>query len=119
MNETELNSKGTNKAIKANILSDEEMLKIGFTNRTLKAWYFCREIEDLEISFNVTIPVDGSDIEIITLDEDFCQPYDYQYILERNPDLKVALIVKDRAEGYMTYLCSVGVLSGWEKGMYI
>lgn len=89
----ELNSNGVNKLIKATILSDERMREIGFTDYAKDSWYFCRLIKfpkekryyGYEISFNVNIPKDNSDIRIVILDEDFCQPYDYQYMLNKNP----------------------------------
>lgn len=114
----EVNSKGTNNNIKAHILSDEEMREIGFTDRYEPHWYFCKGVAS-DTSFNVTIPKDGSDIEIITLDEMFGQPYDYQYILKNNPDLKFALNVKKKTEEWMQYLIDRGVLSGWNRGDYI
>ena len=38
----EVNSNGVNKLIKYNILSDEEMRDIGFTDYSKDTWYFCR-----------------------------------------------------------------------------
>lgn len=113
-----LNSKGTNAAIKAHILSDEKMREIGFTDYMPKNWHYCKTIAR-DITFNLTIPKDGSDIEIITLDENFCQPYDYQYMLEKTPSFQFAFQVKERVEQIMSYLQSVGVLSGHEYGDYI
>ena len=119
----QLNSHGTNVAIKAHILPDDEMYTIGFTDRDPSKWYYYRMVPGLgkgiEISFNVTIPKDGSDIEIITLDEDFLQPYNYESILERNPNLECALKVRDFVEEQMKYLQDTGVLSGHRKGNYI
>lgn len=40
--EVPLNSKGQNANIKANILSDEEMRSLGFTDYAKDRWYFCR-----------------------------------------------------------------------------
>lgn len=112
------NSKGTNAAIKAHILSDEKMRELGFTDYLPKNWYYCKTIAR-DITFNLTIPKDGSDIEIVTLDENFCQPYDYQEILENNPQFPFALQVKEKVEQIMSNLQSVGVLSGHEYGDYI
>lgn len=125
--EVEVNSHGVNAKIKAHILPYEEMKSIGFTNYYEPNWYFCRSIKfpketryrGFDISFNISIPKDGSDICIDVLDEDFCQPYDYQMILNRNPTFPTALIVLDQVEQYMEYLQSKGVLSGHVKGEYI
>ena len=111
----ELNSHGVNKLIKATILSDEKMKEIGFHKNYYEGtkhekyspyWYFSRTLElpkdkkyhGFEISFNVNIPKDGSDIRIDVLDEDFCQPYDYQYMLENNQLLSYIELEK-RQEG--------------------
>ena len=130
MSEVKVNSHGVNAKIKAHILSDDEMRKIGFTDYAKDAWYFCRTVMeekskrryggiDFEVSFSVRIPKDGSDIRIDVLDEAFCQPYDYQYILERNPTFGVALKVKEQVEKWMKYLQDNGVLSGHIEGEYI
>lgn len=122
-NEVQVNSHGTNAAIKAHILPDYEMRAIGFTDRNPEHWYYYRMVPGLdkgiEISFNVTIPKNGNDIEIATLDEDYCQYYDYQYILERNQNLECALKVRDFVEQEMEYLQRYGVLSGHKRGNYI
>ena len=123
----EVNSHGVNKLIKATILSDERMREIGFTDYGKDRWYFCRFINfpkekryrGIEISFSVTIPKDGSDIRIDVLDEAFLQPYDYQYMLEKNPQFKICLIVKEQVEEWMKYLQDNGVLSGHVYGEYI
>lgn len=105
------------------------MREIGFTDHAKDRWYFCRMLEypkdkkgryhGFEISFNVTIPKDGSDFSIDVLDEDFLQPYDYQYMLNSNPDFEPALITKEQVEEWMTYLQDNGVLSGHKYGEYI
>ena len=125
----ELNGNCVNVKIKAHILSDEEMRKIGFTEYN-KEWHFRRSItfprkpryKGFDISFNVSIPKDGSDIRIDVIDvlnEDFCQPYDYQSILNKNPTFELALIIYEQVEKWMEYLQSKGVLSGHVKGEYI
>ena len=123
----EVNSHGANSKIKARILSDKKMKEIGFTNHYESNWYFCRPIKfpqtkryrGFDISFNVSISKDGSNISIDVLDEDFCQPYDYQSMLHKNPIFEPALIVYEQVEELMEYLQSKGVLSGHVKGEYI
>lgn len=114
----EVNSNGTNKNIKAHILSDEEMREIGFTDHAKDRWYFNRGLDEV-ISFDVTIPKDGSDIEIMTFDELYGQYYDFQSILKAFPNFEYPLKIKDRAEHWMEYLIDKGVLSGWKRGEYI
>ena len=119
----QVNSHGTNVAIKAHILPDDEMHTIGFTDRDPSKWYYYRMVPGLgkgiEISFNVTIPKDGSDIEVITLDEDFLQPYDVFYILGKYPNLECTLKVREFMEKQIEYLQNKGVLSGHKRGDYI
>lgn len=123
----EVNSNCVNAKIKAHILSDEEMKEIGFTDYSKTTWFFCRSIKfpkevryrNFDISFSLSIPKDGSDIRIDVLDEDFCQPYDYQSMLRKNPTFEPALIILDQVEEHMKYLQSKGVLSGHVKGEYI
>lgn len=125
--EVKVNSNGINSKIKAHILSDEEMKAIGFTNYYEPTWYFCRSIKfpktkryrGFDISFSVSIPKDGSDIRIDVLDEDFCQPYDYQYMFNKDSKFEPALITLEQVEEYMEYLQSKGILSGHVKGEYI
>ena len=132
----EVNSHGVNKLIKATILSDERMKEIGFHKNYHEGtdyeeycpyWYFFKMIQfpkekrwrNVEISFNVEIPKDGSDLNIEVLDEDFMQPYDYQYILEKNPKNECSNIIKEEVEKWMKYLQDNGVLSGHVYGEYI
>ena len=123
----EVNSNCVNTKIKAHILSEKEMREIGFTDYSKDRWLFCRSItfpresryKGFDISFNVSIPKDGSDIRIDVLDEDFCQPYDYQRILSKNPNHPCASIVNEQVERWMEYLQEQGVLSGHIKGEYI
>lgn len=120
MPDVKTNKYGTNANIKVHILSDSKMRAIGFTDNNPKKWYFCKDWDDLDLSFNVTITKDNpNDLRIDILDEAFLQPYDYQYILSRIPDQKVALIVKDRVDNCMTYLINNGVLSNWQVGDYV
>jgi hypothetical protein len=132
----EVNSHGVNKLIKYTILSDERMKEIGFNKNYYEGtdheeyspyWWFTRMIQFpkekrwryVEISFSVKIPKDGSDINIMVLDEDFCQPYDYQYILSKNPKNECSIIVNEQVEKWMEYLQDSGVLSGHVRGEYI
>lgn len=127
MKEVELNSNGVNAKIKATILDEESMRNIGFTDYSKDNWYFCRGIKfpntkryrGFDISFSVSIPKDGSDIQIDILDEDYCQPYDYQFMLNKNPKFEPCLIVKEQVEKWMAYLQDNGVLSGHVYGEYI
>lgn len=131
-----LNSRGVNVKIKAHILSDESMEEIGFNKNYYEGtdheeyspyWRFTKTIQFpkekrwkyIEIDFDVKIPKDGSDLDIVVLDMEFGQIYDYQRILHSNPNHECANIVKEQVEKWMTYLQENGVISGHEYGEYI
>ena len=115
----ELNKHGVNACIKAHLLPDEQMRKIGFTDYREGYWYLYRDLGN-EISFNVTINKnDVEDLCIDVLDEDFGQPYDYQKYLKNIPENEFVLKIKDKVEHWMEYLQNFSVLSGHIKGEYI
>ena len=125
--EFKTNSNGVNSLIKYNILSEEEMRDIGFTDYSKDTWFYERYVKfpkdkkyrNIEISFSVSIPKDGGDLRIDVLDEDFLQPYDYQRMLEGDNPPAVAFIVDNFVEEQMEYLQEKDVLSGHLKGEYI
>ena len=123
-----LNKHGVNAKIKATILSDAEMRDIGFTDYAKERWYFCRTIKfpnvkrykGFDISFSVSITKNNpDDLRIDVLDEDFCQPYDYQMMLDKDTNLEPCLIVKKQVEEWMKFVIYKGVLSVHEHGEYI
>ena len=133
----EVNSFGVNKAIKYTILSDDQMRIHGFKKNYYEGtpneqyspyWTFLRRIEfpdekkwrRVDLDFMIRIPKDGfSDIDINVIDMDFCQPYDYQALLSKNPNNECARIVKDQVEEWMKYFQENGILSGHIYGEYI
>jgi len=128
MSEVKVNSHGVNVKIKANILPEKDMRGAGFADNNKKSWYFWRAIQfpknekryrNFDVSFSVTIPKNGDEIRIDVLDENWCQPYDYQHMLENNPNFEPALIVNEQVEKWMEYLQDKGILEGHVKGEYI
>lgn len=137
MDKIEVNKYGVNKLINCHILSYEKMKEIGFNKNYYEGtdheeyspyWWFTKSIEFpkdkeyryVDIDFTVKIPKDNSDdINIMVLDMDFCQPFDYQYILNKNPNNECSNIIKEQVEEWMQYLQDNGVISGYTKGMYI
>ena len=129
MPEVKVNSLGTNEAIKFNC--DESLLKKNKfvflipRGKFPSCWYYVSFFTDgygADISFNVTYyeePYNGANLEIVTMDEDFGQPYDYQAILEKNPKQSFALQVKDFVEKEMRKLKEAGIISGHSYGEYI
>ena len=130
MNNINLNSHYVNADIKAHILSDDQMKAAGFryikinNKNNLGEWVYVNRLDipnnyNIEITFSVYIPIDGSDINIQVIDEDFGQPYDYQYMLENNPRFAFALFIRERVEEQMQKLQDAGILSGHNKYDYI
>ena len=115
---TKLDQNGLNLALGSVILPDVDMRGLGFTDHAGDNWYYYVKVES-DITFNLTIPKNGGRLRIDVLDEDFCQPYDYQRILKDNPSFPYALAVKARVENQMERLSEAGVITGYTPGMYI
>ena len=122
----EINEHGNNAAIKVHILDDVTMKFNGFRwVDTLNTWYFCNRVYK-DITFNFTI-YSEDDWRIDILDEDFCQPYDYQYLLEKysnNINTRVfesdcPHIVKKNVDEIMDSFVHKGIISGWKVGDYV
>lgn len=115
------NKNGNNTKIKVNVLPEEKMREIGFTDFAKDTWFFFKMVyPKYEISFSVSVKKDNADDwRIDVLDEDFCQPYDYQEILRDDPTFEIGLLVRDEVEKYMKILKDAGVISGHEYGEYI
>lgn len=118
--EVQVNKHGVNKDIHATILSNEEMKKAGFKEYNGK-WIFFKIVDKKhEIGFYVEIcGNEQEDLNIMVLDEDFCQPYDYQSYLMRRPSDPLLLGVQESVEQYMKQLEHAGILSGHVRGEYI
>lgn len=118
MNSIQLNKHGNNAAIQYHILAEDKMKRAGF-RKTSGGWYFFKPLDKRSrISYNVSITLNG-DGRIDILDEDFCQPYDYEYILERIPNFSFAQMIKAGAVYYTMLLQQRGILSGYTYGDYI
>lgn len=117
MEEVKLTKHGNNANIKIHVLSDDEMVKAGFRKTNDGNWNKLRFLDE-DISFDITIYQDG-DWRIDVLEEEFLQPYDYQFILDKDPKFSFALNIKRRADEEMTKLIEAGIVSGWKIGDYL
>jgi len=82
-------------------------------------WFYCKEVRR-DITFNITIEVlPPHNFRIDVLDENFCQPFDYQYMLHNNPTAKIPLEVKSKVEEQMQILVDAGLITEYTKGDYI
>jgi hypothetical protein len=117
--QVKLDKNGLNKKIKHNLLQDDQMKVLGFTNMVKEHWYYYKGLSG-EITLNISIPnTKNKRLEINVLDESFLQPYDYQTILENNPQHFLANKIKGLVEDEMERLQVAGVITGFERGMYI
>ena len=122
-----VNENLNNRNIKVHLLDDELMRKARFTDYKEEYWYYCRDLRPLShgISFNLAVKKDNpNDWRIDILDEDFCQPYDFQSMLQSEYegekfDGTFHRLVNEQVEYEMEHLIRLGVISGWEKGDYI
>lgn len=116
-----------NANIKIHLFDDDIMRKARFTDYREGYWYYCRDLRPLAhgISFNLSINKnDSTDWQIDILDEDFLQPYQYQWMIDReldgeNFDGDFHWRVNEQVEYEMEHLTRLGIISGWEKGDYI
>lgn len=123
----ELNEHGNNTAIKCHILDDDLMRLAKFTDLSDDRWYYCRFLRPVsnDISFNLAIDKkDPSKWSIDILDEDFLQPYDYQWMIKRELegekfDGDFHWQINEIVELTMEHLVRLGIISGWERGDYI
>ena len=104
--------------MKIHVLNEDKMREISFTDHREGCWYYCKNLGN-EITFNLSVKKDGTDYKIDVLDEDFGQPYDYQYYLSQNPDSEFALKIKGKVEVIMLELVDFGVVSDYKVGDYI
>lgn len=118
-----LNKRNINANIKVNILEENKMRELGFTDYSKNNWYYCKAILDkknFRLTFNLSINKQNSkNFEIDVLDEAWLQPYDYQAGLKHSPDFKLYLKVHERVQRIMKYLIDVGIIEGYNLGDYI
>lgn len=115
----EVNENGVNKNIKINLLKDKDMRILGFTDYNKDNWYYSKALAE-DISFSISISKNNpNEFRIDILDDNFCQPYDYQSILGRNKNHKFACLIMEKVEKQMEILSALGIISGHNRGEYI
>lgn len=116
--EVPLTEKNQNANIKANILEDKEMRKLGFTDHNKSTWYYFRDLGN-DVGFNVRINKENKQIEIDVLDENFGQLYQYQSMLINGNRDKFILDIHNKVQKEMKRLMELGIIYGYELGDYI
>lgn len=104
--------------MKINLFNDDYMKTAGFSDHVEGKWIFLKEVAP-EVSFILRVEKNCSKWRIDIIDDDFGQPYDYQYILSVDTEHAFANSVKRNVESIMTYLCDIGIVSDYKVGDYI
>ena len=111
------NSRGQNANIKGHIVDDKTMKQHGFHyDAKYEQWNYVQCLYD-EITLYIYISDDGIIIDVI--DEDFCQPYDYQKYLGNKSDSRVPIIVHRQVQNKMKELMKAGIVTGYTLEDYV
>lgn len=114
----QLDVNGRNTVLTARPIDDKGMRQFGFTDHLPDTWYFVTRVGD-GISLNISIKKDTHDLTIDVLDENFLQPYDYQYILTLDEENSFAQQVKKEVESHLAFYSGLGVIQGFMPDIYI
>lgn len=119
--EFKVNYNGNNKKIRIHVLDEDKMRSLGFTDYREGYWHISKTIPELsDITFNLSVNKKNPyDYRIDVLDENFCQPYDYQHMLTKNKNFAPALRCLKAVEEYMDWLTKEGIVSGHKRGEYV
>ena len=118
----ETNERGTNLAIQHHILDEDTMNSLGFRKHDDGVWSFSKTHiihKNLYLNLWIRLIPEKNLTFIDILDDEFCQPYDYQSMLAKGTNNKYAIGAFEWVETQMEYLQDAGVLSGHNKGDYI
>lgn len=115
--ETEIDERGQNKNLRYHIVDKDIMESLGF-HHTGNVWMFCECIGNIGIYIRITDDCTGT---IDVLDDDFCMPYDFQYMIQKHKDKapKVAIEVQYKLYSILDSMKTFGVLENWEWGDYV
>lgn len=116
------NERGTNVAITHTILPENQMHALGFKKNNDGTWSWIRTKrihQHLDLCMWIRLDPMSNKTYIDILDDDFCQPYDYQSMLAKGTDNKYAIGSFEWVEMQMEYLQDAGILHGHKRGDYI
>ena len=115
--ESEVDERGQNKNLCFHIIDEYLMKSVGF-NHTHDFWILCDSIDT--VSINIKITDDGIGT-IDVLDDEFCQPYDFQQmILEKgNNAPTLAIKIQHKLYTILDSMKTFGILENWEWGNYV
>lgn len=120
LDEPELNSHNVNANIVFHELDEKSMLAAGFKKLNDGTWSYSRTetYKYLNLCFWVH-KKPGDDLAIDILDDDFCQPYDYQHMEAQGNVTEYTRFARKFTEQQMQKLAQAGILSGHNPGDYI
>lgn len=107
-----------NTDIKFNILSEEEMRKLGFTDYSKKSWY-SNSLLGKGITFNISIDKETSKGRIDVLADDWGQPYQYQQMIISGTTNSVAFEIHNKVQECMKRLVDNGIIENYKENDYI
>ncbi|CAL7896733.1 YopX family protein [Fusobacterium necrophorum] len=114
-----LNNKVQNANIKAVLpLDSNKLKKLGFTSYDPKSYYYCKEIHE-DITFNISIEKESKEVQIDVLDENFCQPYDYQRAIKNGAEKGIPIEIHKEVQKLMKMLLENEIIEGYILGDYI
>ena len=115
--ETEVDERGQNKNLRFHIIDPHLMESVGFKH-TYDFWILCDSIDTVTINIKITDDEIGT---IDVLDDEFCQPYDFQQmILEKGDDApKMAIEIQRKLYTILDSMKTFGILEGWEWADYV
>ncbi|WP_338335459.1 hypothetical protein [Bacillus altitudinis] len=90
--------------MKFNILEEDKMRELGFTDHAKTRWYLCKRLKD-NITFNLRISKKSLNGEIDILDELCLQPYPYETMQN-----DTSTIIKKGVDEVMDKLRKAGVI---------
>lgn len=97
----------------------DKLIEYGFTNRHKPRLSFGRMLSE-DVSLSVVVDVETLKItRIDVLDDDFCQPYNYQSILATDSTHTYARKVFDGVDKWLTRMQEDGIIKGYTRGMYV
>jgi hypothetical protein len=122
-----LDENGLNKRIRFHVRDDATMEKAGFHlingvwsfSRTFKIRKDEHDRHPLELCLWIRYDVASGKLRIDMLDDDFCQPYDWQRMLADGSTNPYALKSRDVIENAMAELTRAKIISGHLRGEYI
>lgn len=130
--DVEVNKYHTNALLKFHVQNDEIMKANRFNQRNDGTWSYFKTIKVTDptlpkherkkygLNLCLYITVDNDNIlNVQLLDDDFCQPYDYQYLESHGYGNVYTKQAREFVEKELTALQNANIISGFTPGMYV